>query len=93
MKTSQAAQIWLDYHMTHSKKNTVRSYRVVIDRLCQYHGDDDIDQITSDQILAFLNQFTEGNKSYTKRIRFSQLQSSKKHYRIFTLCESLPNHQ
>jgi len=45
----------------------------VIDRFCQQHGNDDVDQLTSDQILAFLNQLTESNKSYTKRIRYSQL--------------------
>ena len=35
MKVSKAATIWIDYHNTHSKKNTVRSYQSVIDRFCQ----------------------------------------------------------
>ena len=26
MKLSKAAKIWVDYHKTHSKKNTVRVY-------------------------------------------------------------------
>ena len=32
MKLSKAAKIWIDYHNTHSKKNTVRSYRAIIER-------------------------------------------------------------
>jgi DNA primase len=28
MKLSKAAKIWIDYHKTHSKKNTVRAYQV-----------------------------------------------------------------
>ena len=35
MKMSKAAKIWIDYHKSHSKKNTVRSYQSVIDRFCQ----------------------------------------------------------
>ena len=39
MKVSKAAAIWIDYHNTHSKKNTVRSYQSVIERFCQDFGD------------------------------------------------------
>jgi hypothetical protein len=28
MKLSKAAKIWIDYHKTHSKKNTVRAYPI-----------------------------------------------------------------
>jgi hypothetical protein len=34
-----------------------------------------VDQVTPQQILTYLNRLTEGNKPYTKRIRFSQLSS------------------
>ena len=30
MKTSKAAKLWIDYHKTHAKENTVRSNRSVI---------------------------------------------------------------
>jgi hypothetical protein len=53
----------------------VRAYRAVIERLIQEFGDGPVDQVTPEQILTYLNRLTEGNKPYTKRIRFSQLSS------------------
>jgi len=75
MKLSKAAKIWIDYHKTHSKKNTVRAYRAIIERYIKEFGDGSVNQVTPEQILTFLNRLTEGNKPYTKRIRFSQLSS------------------
>lgn len=57
------------------QKNTVRSYRAIIERYIKEFGDGPVDQITPEQILIFLNHLTESNKPYTKRIRFSQLSS------------------
>ena len=75
MKLSKAAKIWIDYHKTHSKKNTVRSYRAIIERFIHEFGDGPVEQVSPEQIFTFLNRLTEGNKPYTKRIRFSQLSS------------------
>ena len=75
MKLSKAAKIWIEYHKTHSKKNTVRAYQDIIERFIHEFGDGPVDQITPEQILTFLNCLTEGNKPYTKRIRYSQLSS------------------
>ena len=55
------------------KKNTVRSYQSVIERFCQDFGDTEIEQVTPDDVLSFLNNFTNGNKPYTKRVRYSHL--------------------
>jgi len=66
---------WINYHKTHFKKNTVRSYRAIIDRYIREFGDGPVDQVTPEQILTFLTRLTEGNKPYTKRIRFFQLSS------------------
>jgi hypothetical protein len=38
MKLPEAATIWIDYHKSHSKKNTLRSYQVVIDPFCLEFG-------------------------------------------------------
>jgi hypothetical protein len=38
----------------------VRSYQSVIDRFCQEFGDPAIDQLMADDILNFLNGFTDG---------------------------------
>ncbi|MDZ7582040.1 MAG: hypothetical protein U5R30_16005 [Deltaproteobacteria bacterium] len=32
-----------------------------------------IEQVTPDDVLSFLNNFTNGNKPYTKRVRYSHL--------------------
>jgi len=57
------------------KKNTVRSYRAIIEPFCEEFGDIDIGQVAPDDVLAFLNRFTDGNKPYTKRLRFTHLSS------------------
>ena len=53
----------------------MRAYRAVIERFIQEFGDGPVEQVTPEQVLTFLNRFTEGNKPYTKRIRYSQLSS------------------
>ena len=62
MKVSKAAKIWIDYHKTHSKKNTVRSYQSVIDRFCQDFGDCEIDQVTPDEVLSIFGFLSEASK-------------------------------
>lgn len=51
MKLSKATKIWIDYHKTHSKKNTVRAYRAIIKRFIQEFGNGSVDQVTPEQIL------------------------------------------
>ncbi len=53
----------------------MRAYRAIIERFIHEFGDGPVDQVTPEQILTYLNRLTEGNKPYTKRIRFSQLSS------------------
>ena len=53
----------------------MRSYRSVIDLFCQELGDAEIDQVTPDHVLTFLNCLTDGNRPYTKRVRYSHLSS------------------
>ena len=53
----------------------MRAYRAIIERFIQEFGDGPLEQVTPEQILTYLNRLTEGNKPYTKRIRFSQLSS------------------
>jgi hypothetical protein len=51
MKVSKAAKIGIDYHKTHSKKNTLQSYQFVTNRFCLDSEDREIEQITADDIL------------------------------------------
>jgi len=73
MNVSKTAQIWLDYHRAHSKKNTVKAYEWTIGKFCDQFGDIELLELTVDNILSFLNQITEGRKPQTKRVRFSHL--------------------
>ena len=57
------------------RKGSVRSYRAIIERFIREFGDGPVEQVSPEQILSFLNRLTEGNKPYTKRIRYSQLAS------------------
>ena len=45
MKISQAAKIWIDYHVTNSKKNTVRAYRWIINKFCADFGGDRVNRV------------------------------------------------
>jgi integrase len=47
----------------------------IINPFCQEFGDVEINQIPPDDVLSFLNHLTNGNKPYTKRVRYSHLTS------------------
>jgi len=73
MNVSQASKIWLDYHRAHSKRNTVRAYQFTIAKFNQYFANLNLKEVSTDDILDFMTQFTEGRKPQTKRVRFSHL--------------------
>ena len=75
MKVLQAAKIWIEYHTANSKENTIRAYKWIIGKFCDQFGDSDLTELSSDQILQYLNHITEGRKPQTKRVRFSHLSS------------------
>ena len=57
------------------KKNTTKAYRWIISRFCELFGNSELSELSSDQILNFLNSVTEGRKPQTRRIRFAHLSS------------------
>ena len=73
MKVSKAIKICLDYHRNYSKPNTIRSYESILTRLGLIFGDKDLEEISSEDILIFLNKVTDGRKQQTKRTRYSHL--------------------
>jgi len=73
MNVSQASKIWLDYHRAHSKKNTVRAYEFTIAKFNENFANLNLNEVSTDDILDFMTQFTEGRKPQTKRVRFSHL--------------------
>jgi hypothetical protein len=62
MRVSQAIKDFYDYHRMNSKKNTIRNYEPVVSRFSIHFGERELEPITTEEILVFLTQFTEGVK-------------------------------
>jgi hypothetical protein len=60
MNVSQASKIWLEYHRAHSKHNTVRAYEFTIAKFNQNFENLKLDEVSTDDILNFMTQITEG---------------------------------
>ena len=75
MKVSQAVTFWLNYHRANSRGNTIRAYKELLSRFCHENGEKDLQELTSDEVLDFLNGITEGKKPQTRKTRFSHLTS------------------
>lgn len=73
MKVSNAVKLCLEYHKSHSKENTVRAYRMILTQLYEEFGAENLEDITTERILSFLNRITEGKKRQTKQTRYSHL--------------------
>jgi len=73
MKISEAAKLFLTYHKAHSKENSVRAYNLVLKQLVEEFGSENLEEITTERILPFVNQITEGKKPQTKRTRYAHL--------------------
>ena len=55
------------------KKNTNKTYNQTFTKFNEQFGSKEIKDLSSDDVLTFLNQNTEGKKQSTKRTRFSHL--------------------
>ena len=73
MQVSKAIKIWLECHKSHSRDNTLKAYQLVLSNFKREFGERDVQEITSDKILSFLNRITEGTKQQTKRTRYAHL--------------------
>ena len=73
MKLSKAIKICLDYHRNHSKPNTVRSYEAILKKFDLTFGNKELEVISSEDILTFLDKITDGTKQQTRRTRYSHL--------------------
>ena len=73
MKISEAARLWLKYHKCHSKENSIRAYKLVLTKFKNEFGNENMEEITTEKVLSFLNRVTEGKKPQTKKTRYSHL--------------------
>jgi integrase len=51
----------------------LRNYELLLSRFCEEFGERDLASITTEEVMSFLNHFTEGMKQSTKRLRYSLL--------------------
>ena len=70
MKVSQAVNYYRDYHKMNSKKNTTRNQEFILSRFQNQFSNKELESITSDEILSFLTQHTEGTKQTTKSMYY-----------------------
>jgi integrase/recombinase XerD len=73
MQISEAAKLWLEYHKCHSKENSIRAYKLILNQLCEEFGNENLGEITTEMTLSFLNRITEGKRQQTKKTRYSHL--------------------
>jgi integrase/recombinase XerD len=73
MNVREAATVFLEYHKTHSKEHSIRGYQRVLAKFCEEFGRENLEAITTEKVLSFLNMITEGRKQHTKQTRYSQL--------------------
>ena len=58
MKLSKAIKTCLDYHRSHSKPNTVRSYEAILTKLDLVFGEKELAEISSEDVLTFLEKIS-----------------------------------
>ena len=73
MQISEAAKLFMEYHNSNSKENTVRAYNLVLNQILGEFRDENLEEISTEKILSFLNRITEGKKRQTKRTRYSHV--------------------
>ncbi len=43
MQVSEASRLCLEYHKSHSKENSMRAYKLVLSKLCEEFGDENLE--------------------------------------------------
>ena len=73
MKIADAITYCLQYHKINSRPNTLSNYKFLLGKFGKVYSDRDIDSISTERIIAFLADLTEGRKQNTKRSRYTTL--------------------
>jgi hypothetical protein len=58
MQVSETIKIWQQYNKSNLKDNTIKAYQAVLSNFNRTFGDRNINEITSEEILSFLNHIT-----------------------------------
>ncbi len=75
MLLSQGIKVCMEYHRSNSRDNTIRAYEYVLGKLSDRFDGREMESLTSEEMLVFLNQLCDGTKQRTKRSRYSNLRS------------------
>ena len=75
MQISKIIKRFIDYYRLNSKKNTIRNYAFVLYRFDTFSRSRQLEQISPDDILSFLNLITDGCMQSTKKLRYTNLKS------------------
>ena len=75
MLLSQGIKVCMEYHRSNSRDNTIRAYEYILGKLNDRFEGWDMESLTSEEMLAFLNQLCVGSKQRTKRSRYSNVRS------------------
>lgn len=90
MKISESIKFCLQYHKANSKDNTVNNYEFVLGKFGDVYNDRETDSITTEEVLSFLTDISEGRKQNTRRSRYMTL-SAFFNLIINTKCPDLRN--
>ena len=72
MKISEAIKFCLQYQKANSKVNTVKNYEFLLGKFGIYN-DRELESITTEDVLSFLTDLSDGRKQNTKRGRYMTL--------------------
>jgi len=73
MKISEAITYCLQYQKANSKANTVKNYEFLLGKFGSVYIDRELESITTEDVLSFLTDLSDGRKQNTKRGRYMTL--------------------
>jgi len=73
MKVADAITYCIQYHKINSRPNTLASYSFLLGKFGALHHNRALDSITTEDIISFLADISEGRKQNTKRSRYTTL--------------------
>lgn len=75
MQLSQGIKVCMEFHRSNSRDNTIKGYEYVLGKLSESFEGREMETLTSEEMLSFLNQLCNGTMQRTKRSRYSNLRS------------------
>ena len=71
MKVSKAITYCIHYHKINSRPNTLANYIFILEKFESRYRERHIESISTEEIIAFLAEITQGRKQNTKRSRYT----------------------